>query len=188
MSLRLSGKKIAILVAGGTEELEFFVSKNRLEEEGAEVIVASIDGQPVRGKLAPLELEIEANARIEDLDHNELFSALVQGGWGPDKLRRFAPATQLFRDLDAAGKPLGIMCHGGLVAISAGIVAGRPATGTWAIKDDLINAGATWVEPGAFRDGNRVWGGITRDIPAFSREYVALLVEAASEEEARAAA
>ncbi|PMP81283.1 MAG: type 1 glutamine amidotransferase, partial [Roseiflexus castenholzii] len=77
----------------------------------------------------------------------------------------------------AAGKVIGVICHGGSIAISAGIVGGRRATGSLGIKDDLINAGATWVDEAAFRDKNLVWGRVVADIPAFCRELVAALVE-----------
>jgi protease I len=78
--------------------------------------------------------------------------------------------------MDAAGKTIGIICHGGLVAISAGIVKGHRATGSLGIKDDLVNAGATWVDMPAFRDGNQVWGRVVADIPDFCRELIAALV------------
>jgi protease I len=81
--------------------------------------------------------------------------------------------------MDEAGKVIGIICHAGLVAISAGIVRGRRATGSLGIKDDLVNAGAIWEDTAAFRDGNLVWGRVVADIPAFCRELVAALVEAA---------
>lgn len=79
--------------------------------------------------------------------------------------------------MDSVGKTIGIICHGGLVGISAGIVRGRRATGSLGIKDDLVNAGAVWVDEPAFRDGNLVWGRIVADIPAFCRELIAALVE-----------
>jgi protease I len=75
------------------------------------------------------------------------------------------------------GKTVGIICHGGLVAISAGIVEGVRATGSLGIKDDLENAGATWVDKPAFREENLVWGRVVPDIPAFCRELVAALAE-----------
>lgn len=174
--MRLSGKRIAILVAEGVEDLEFFVPLMRLQEEGAEVIPAGIDLKPVRGKNG---LEITPAARIETLDSASLFAAVVPGGWAPDKLRRYAAVTKLIREMDAAGKTLGIICHGGLVAISAGVVRGRRATGSLGIRDDLVNAGATWVDEPAFREGHLVWGRIVADIPAFCRELVAALTEAA---------
>ena len=174
--MRLTGKRIAILVAEGVEDLEFFVPLMRLQEEGAEVISAGIDLKPIRGKHG---LEITPTTRIDSLKSADLFALVVPGGWAPDKLRRHAAVTKLTQEMDAAGKTIGIICHGGLVAISAGIVAGREATGSLGIKDDLVNAGAHWVDEPAFRDGNLVWGRIVDDIPAFCRELVATLVESA---------
>jgi protease I len=173
--MRLSGKRIAILVAEAVEDLEFYVPLMRLQEEGADVIPAAMDLNPIRGKNG---LEIIPVARIESLHKRDLFAAVIPGGWAPDKLRRFPAVTQLIREMDAAGKTLGIICHGGLVAISAGIVRGRRATGSLGIKDDLANAGAIWVDAPAFREGNLVWGRVVADIPAFCRELVAALIAA----------
>jgi protease I len=96
----------------------------------------------------------------------------------PDKLRRYPEVTALVCAVHDAGKPVGIICHGGLIAISAGII-GRdhPVTGSLGIRDDLVNAGGRWVDEPAFRDGNLVWGRVVEDIPAFERELVALLAE-----------
>lgn len=172
--MRLTGKRIAILVAEGVEDLEFYVPLMRLQEEGAEVIAAAIDLKPIRGKNG---LEIIPTTRIDSLQSRELFALIVPGGWAPDKLRRHAVVTNLIREMDSDGKIVGIICHGGLVAISAEIVRGRRATGSLGIKDDLVNAGAVWVDEPAFRDGNLVWGRIVADIPAFCRELVAALVD-----------
>ena len=174
MTFRLSGKRIAILVAEGVEDLEFFVPFMRLQEEGADVVAAALDLQPVRGKGG---LVITPTATIESLRAGELFGLVVPGGWAPDKLRRSAAVTGLVRSMDAAGKTIGIICHGGWVPISAGIMRGRKATGSVGIRDDLVNAGATWVDAPAFREGNLVWGRVVADIPAFCRELVAALVE-----------
>ncbi len=73
---------------------------------------------------------------------------------------------------------MGIICHGGLVAISAGIIArDHPTTGSLGIRDDLVNAGGRWVDEPAFRDGNLVWGRVVDDIPVFERELIALFAE-----------
>lgn len=177
--MRLTGKRIAILVAEGVEDLEFYVPLMRLQEEGAEVIPAAMDLKPIRGKNG---LEIVPTTRIESLQSGELFAVVVPGGWAPDKLRRHAAVTTLIQEMNAAGKIVGIICHGGLVAISAGIVRGRRVTGSLGIKDDLVNAGAVWVDEPAFRDGHLVWGRIVADIPAFCRELIAALVETAESE------
>lgn len=173
--MRLSGKKIVIFVAEGVEDLEFYVPLMRLQEEGAEVIAAGVDTKPVRGKNG---LEITPTATVDSLKTGELFAAVVPGGWAPDKLRRSEAVTRIVRELHDAGKVVGIICHGGSVAISAGIVKGKKTTGSTGIKDDLINAGATFVDEAAFRDGNLVWGRVVADIPDFCRELVAALVDA----------
>ncbi len=177
--MRLKGKRIAILLAEGVEDLEFYVPFMRLQEEGAEVIGAALKVERIRGKNG---LEILPTTRVDSLRSSELFALIVPGGWAPDKLRRYPAVTNLVKEMDAAGKIVAIICHGGLVAISADIVRGRRATGSLGIKDDLINAGATWVDEPAFREGNLVWGRIVADIPAFCRELVATLVEAAQPE------
>lgn len=174
--MRLTGKRIAILVADGVEDLEFYVPCMRLQEEGADVVSAGSTLKPVRGKNG---LEITPNATVESLHSQDLFALVVPGGWAPDKLRRYSAVTNLVREMDTSGKIIGIICHGGLVAISAGIVRGRRATGSLGIKDDLVNAGATWVDMPAFRQGNLIWGRVVADIPDFCRELVAALVEAA---------
>jgi protease I len=171
---RLSGKKIAILLAEGVEDLEFYVPMMRLQEEGAEVLAVGLDLKPVRGKNG---LEIKAGVTIDAVKPDELSGLILPGGWAPDKLRRYPAVTDLVKAVNESGKVIGIICHGGLIAISAKIVAGRKATGSLGIKDDLVNAGATWVDEAAFRDGNQVWGRVVADIPAFCRELVAALVD-----------
>src|SRR5574341_1944443 len=123
--MRLKDKKIAILVAEGVEDLEYYVPLMRLQEEGAEVLSAGLDMKPVHGKNG---LKITPDALIEDLRAEELFALIIPGGWAPDKLRRHKSVTDLVRQMDLADKPIGIICHGGLVAISAGIVKGCRAT------------------------------------------------------------
>lgn len=171
--MRLTGKKIAILLAEGVEDLEFHVPMMRLQEEGAEILAAGLDMKPVRGKNG---LEIKPNTTISALNPDTLYALIIPGGWAPDKLRRYAEVTALVKEMDAAGKVIGIICHGGLIPVSAGILHGRKATGSLGIKDDLVNAGASWVDEAAFREGNLVWGRVVADIPDFCRELVAALV------------
>ena len=175
--MRLTGKKVAILIAEGVEDLEYHVPFMRLKEEGADVVGAGLDLNSVKGKHG---LDIVPTVKIDSLKVIDLFALVIPGGWAPDKLRRHDVVTHLVRDMNAAGKVIGIICHGGLVAISAGIVKGRSATGSLGIRDDLVNAGATWVDAPAFRDGNQVWGRVVDDIPDFCRELVAALGDAAS--------
>ncbi len=172
--MRLSGKKVAVLLAEGVEDLEYYVPLMRLQEEGAEIYAAAMQLKPVTGKNG---LEIIPTTTIDKLNIAELSGLVIPGGWAPDKLRRYAEVKKLVRDMDAAGKVIASICHGGWVPISAGIVRGRQATGSVAIKDDLENAGAIWVDKAAFREGNLVWGRVVADIPDFCRELVAALGE-----------
>jgi protease I len=172
--MRLTGKKVVVLVAEGFEDLEYWVTVMRLREEGAEVVTVGKDLEPVRGKNA---LEARADATAGEVDASELDGIVVPGGWAPDKLRRYPEITGLVREVHERGKTVGIICHGGLVAISAGILGGASATGSLGIKDDLENAGAAWVDKAAFREGNLVWGRVVPDIPAFCRELVAALAD-----------
>ena len=172
--MKLEGKIIATLVAEGVEDLEYFVPVMRLQEEGAQVLTAGMDLKTIRGKHG---LDITPDTKIESLKADQLSALVIPGGWAPDKLRRYPAVTELVTDMDTMQKPIGIICHGGLVAISAGIVKGHRATGSLGIKDDLINAGATWVDEPAFRDGNQVWGRVVADIPAFCRELVKAITE-----------
>jgi protease I len=172
--MKLQGKRVAVLLAEGFEDLEYWVTVMRLQEEGAEVVTVGPDKEAVTGKNA---LEAQADATAGEVDAQSLDGVVIPGGWAPDKLRRYPDITGLVKTVHGRGKTVGIICHGGLVAISAGIVSGARATGSLGIKDDLVNAGATWVDEAAFRDGNLVWGRVVADIPDFNRELVAALSE-----------
>ena len=151
--MSLSGRTYAVLVAEGVEDLEYWVTVMRLREEGATVVSVGSDTESHAGKNG---LTVRADVTAEG------FERLVRA-------HETAPGR---------GLPIGIICHGGSVAISAGIVGAR-ATGSLGIKDDLVLAGAEWVDEPAFREGQLVWGRVVADIPAFERELVAAFAEAA---------
>ena len=146
----------------------------RLQEEGAVVLTAGMDLKPIRGKNG---LPITPDTLIESVNADEIFGLVLPGGWAPDKLRRYAAVKDLIAKVHAQGKIIGIICHGGLLAISAKILTGGHATGSLGIKDDLENAGMKWLDKAAFREGNLVWGRVVADIPAFNKELVAALLE-----------
>ena len=173
--MNLQGKTIATLVAEGVEDLEYFVPLMRLQEEGAKVLSAGMDLKPVKGKNG---LVISPDATLESLKSGDLFALILPGGWAPDKLRRYDVVKNLVKEMNAAKKIIGIICHGGSIAVSAGIIKkGQRVTGSVGIKDDLVNVGGVWVDEAAFREGNQVWGRVVADIPDFNRELVKALVE-----------
>jgi protease I len=173
--MRLTGKRIAVLLEEGFEDLEFWVPVMRLREEGAVVtIVGLAAGKTVTGKAC---LTATSDVAAETLNPQDFDAVVVPGGWAPDKLRRYPAIIGLVRAIHQQGKIVGLICHAGLVGISANIVRGGRATGSLGIKDDLVNAGAIWVDEAAFRDGNIVWGGVVADIPDFCRELVKAIEE-----------
>ena len=172
--MRLQNKVIAVLIAEGVEDLEFHVPFMRLQEEGATVLAAGLDLKAVLGKNG---LVITPDVTIDSLQADTLTGLILPGGWSPDKLRRYDVVKKLVRDVNAAEKIIGIICHGGSIAVSAGIVRkGERVTGSTGIKDDLVNVGAVWSDEPAFRQGNHVWGRVVADIPAFCRELVKALL------------
>jgi protease I len=167
---RLRGKTIGYLVGPEVEDLEYWVPLMRLREEGARVLSIGITAEPLCGKHGlPITPDVSAQ---EAPGADELDGLVIPGGWAPDRMRRSPHMLQLVREMDARGKIIGAICHAGWVPISAGIMRGRKATGTTAIKDDIINAGGIWVDAPAFREGNLVWGRVVDDIPDFCRELV----------------
>jgi protease I len=168
--MRLKGKRIAYLLEEGFEDLEFWVPVMRLREEGAVVtVVGTAPEKTVHGKNG---LSATSDVGVNTISADDFDAVVVPGGWAPDKLRRYPAIMDLVRTTYEQGKIIGLICHAGLVGISAKIVQGHRATGSLGIKDDLVNAGATWVDQAAFRDGNLVWGRVVEDIPAFCRELV----------------
>ena len=179
--MRLQGKTYGVFVAEGFEDLEFWVPVMRLREEGARVVVIGLNHEVVRGKHC---LEATPDRVASEVRADAFDGLVVPGGWAPDKLRRDENVLALVRAMHSQGKPIGFICHAGWVAASAGILrdrgggatgtlGGRRATGSRGIRDDLVNAGATWVDLPAFRDGTLIWGRVVEDIPDFCRELVA---------------
>ncbi|HKE98724.1 MAG TPA: type 1 glutamine amidotransferase domain-containing protein [Actinomycetes bacterium] len=171
--MRLRGKRLIALVEADYEDLELWYPVIRLREEGAEVVVAGLGEQEYRGKHG---LPAMPDAHVDDLDMADFDGILVVGGWAPDKLRRSEKVLELVRDADAADKTLGVICHGGWVPASAGILKGRTMTCTVGIRDDVVNAGATYVDEPVVVDGNLVTARRPPDLP----EYGAALVNALS--------
>jgi len=175
--VKLKGKRVAVLVAPAYEDLEFWVPLMRMQEEGAEVTVVGLKaGETYVSKSGGLTATAAtAEVGADDVGPQDFDAVLIPGGWAPDKLRRYQAVLSLVRGMYEQGKVVGSICHAGWVLASAGIVRGMRVTGSMGIRDDLVNAGATWVDEPAFREGNVVWGRVVADIPAYCRELVATL-------------
>lgn len=166
---------VGMLVADLFEDLEFWSLAMRVREAGFKVLVIGTKaGETYISKSGGLTAISEVAS--SDLRPDDLHALLVPGGFAPDKMRRDKDMLRLVREMDAAGKVLGFICHAGWVGASARIIQDRKVTGSLGVKDDLENAGGIWVDEPAFRDGNRVWGRVVDDIPAYQREVIKALV------------
>ncbi|MSP11387.1 MAG: type 1 glutamine amidotransferase [Chloroflexi bacterium] len=170
----LKGLRVAYLVETEFEDLEFWVPRMRLEEEGAQITVISTKPGEYKGKHG---LTAKAEMAASQVNADQFDALVIPGGWCPDKLRRDKGVLDLVRGMDSQRKTIAVICHGGWVPASAGILKGRKVTGSRGIRDDMINAGAEWVDAAAFCEGHMVWGRVVDDIPDFCRELVATLKE-----------
>jgi len=168
------GLTVGILVADLFEDLEFWSVAMRVREAGFRVLVIGTKaGVSYASKSGGLTATSEVAS--SDVAADDLRALLVPGGFAPDKMRRDEDMLRLVREMDNAGKVLGFICHAGWVAASARIIGQRKVTGSLGIKDDLENAGGIWLDEPAFRDGNRVWGRVVDDIPAYQKELIKAL-------------
>lgn len=171
----MTPKLILFLVAPEFEDLEFWVPLMRMQEEGHQVIVAGKKAKEVyTGKHGLIAI---SDMTFDKINPEEFDAVVIPGGWAPDKLRRYDCVKYIVRTMYEQNKIIGLICHAGLVGISAGIVSGHLAVGSEGIKDDLINAGAIWTDQAAFRSKNIVWGRVIADIPNFCKELVTALNE-----------
>ena len=174
--LPLSGRRVLILLGEDYEDLELQYPKYRLIEAGAAVTVGAMKAHHTyHGKHGYPQTSDDSLSGM----HADNFDALViPGGWMPDKLRRSDEVKALVRTIAEAGKPIASICHGPLIDISAEIVKGRTYTSSPGVKDDLVNAGATWVDRSVCVDGNRVSARRPDDLPDFCRAFIEVMVAA----------
>ena len=165
----MSRGTILILVGPEYEDLEVWYPKLRLEEAGYEVPLVGMGEASYRGKHG-YPAPVDGHAR--DFHSTELAGIIAPGGWAPDKLRRDKDVLAITRGVFEAGKLVATICHGPWILISAGIVRGRTLTSTIGIRDDVVNAGATWVDRAVCVDGNIISARVPKDLPAFGAALV----------------
>jgi protease I len=120
---------------------------------------------------------IESDITFSEIKSGDYDAILVPGGWSPDKLRRYDDILSLVREMNDQNKPIGQICHAGWVLISANILEGKKVTSTPGIKDDMMNAGATWVNEPVVVDGNLVSSRRPPDLPDYMREFIKVLAD-----------
>ena len=173
--MRLQGKTVLIFAAPQFEDLELLYPYYRLKEAGAEVILVGPKAELYTSKHG---YPAKAEKAAEEVSARDFAAVVVPGGFAPDHLRRYPAVLRLVREASEQGKVVAAICHAGWVLVSAGILRGRTVTSTPAIKDDMINAGAKWVDREVVRDGKLITSRKPDDLPAFCREIIAALGEA----------
>jgi protease I len=166
---RLVGRRILILAAPMFEDMELLYPLYRLREEGAEAVVAGLGRREYSGKKGhPVKVDVN----VEDVSAQEFDAVIVPGGYAPDYLRRSEKVLEIVREAFDEGKPVAAICHAGWVPISAGIVKGRRLTSVRAIRDDLVNAGADWVDEAVVVDENLITSRRPPDLGVFCRAII----------------
>ena len=179
MARKLDGKKVAILVADGFEQVEMTKPREALDEAGAKMKIVSLKSGKIQGmnhadKADKFDVDLTlAEARPEEFD-----ALMIPGGlYNPDAMRTNQRALNFARYFFREGKPVAVICHGPQVLINADLVRGRRMTSWPAIKVDMRNAGARWVDEEVAVDNGLVSSRKPDDIPAFNRKMIGEFAE-----------
>jgi protease I len=171
--MEAQGKKVIILVEEMYNDLEFWYPYYRLKEAGAEVVVVgSGSAEQYVGKSG---IPCKPDATADEVSAADFDGIVIPGGYAPDHMRRHPSMVKLVKDLFDAGKVVAAICHAGWMLASAEIVKGRTVTSFFAIKDDLVHAGAQWVDQDAVVDGNLITSRKPDDLPAFMQAILTAL-------------
>jgi protease I len=148
MSATLRGRRVAVLAADGFEKVELTIPVAALRAAGATVAIVSLRSGRIRGvNLHEPASRVRVTKTLAEADPADYDALLVPGGFiNPDLLRQSAAARDFVRAFDSAGKPMATLGHGPWVFASAGLLKGRTLTSWPGIRDDLVNAGATWLD------------------------------------------
>ena len=177
LDTRLNGLTIAILVTDGFEQVELTGPKEALEQAGASTRIISIKEGRVRGfnhdeKADAFDVAMSfANAAPADFDALLLPGGVMNG----DQMRMVPEARAFAQAMQEDGKPIAVICHGGWLLVSAGMVKGRTMTSWPSLQDDIRNAGGNWVDQEVALDGNLISSRTPADIPAFNQALIMAL-------------
>jgi protease I len=171
--MRLTGKRVAVLSENLYQDLEVWYPLLRLEEEGAEVVVVGSGSAKTYTSKHGYPVDVDKDAvQVKAADFD---AVIIPGGYAPDLMRRYPEMVKLVREAFDQGKVVASICHGGWMLASADILKGKTVTSFFAIKDDLVHAGATFVDEEVTVDDNLITSRKPEDLPAFCRAIIAAL-------------
>jgi len=171
---KLQGRRIAVLAADGFEKVELTVPAAALRAAGAELDIVSLRPGRIRGvNLHEPASRVPVDRTLSEAAPADYDALLIPGGFiNPDLLRQSEAARQFVREFDNAGKPIATLCHGPWLLASAGLTTKRTMTSWPGIRDDLVNAGATWLDEEVVRDGNWLTSRGPQDLVPFVKALV----------------
>jgi protease I len=176
---QLNGIRVAILATDLFEEAELTEPRKALEQAGAKTVVIS----PKEGQIQAVQHDkktkkVKVDQKLDEANAGDFDAVLLPGGaMNADAIRIEPKAQEFVRQIDQAGKPIAVICHGPWLLISAGLTDGRKMTSYKTIQDDIRNSGAEWTDEEAVRDRNWVSSRQPSDIPRFNQEMIALFSE-----------
>ena len=171
--MSLQGKRIAIPTEEMYHVLELWYPYYRLKEEGAEPVIVGTGTAPIH--YSKDHYPVTPHTTADKVTADEFDGMVVPGGYAPDLMRRHPAMLKLVKDIFDQGKVMAAICHAGWLLVSAGVLKGRKATCFFAIKDDMINAGAQYVDQEVVVDGNLITSRMPDDLPVFMKTVIKAL-------------
>lgn len=183
--MELTGKRVAILAENVYEDLELLYPLYRMREAGADVVVVGPQATTYTSKHG---YPVQADRASSEIAANDVDAVIIPGGFAPDRMRRDEKLVSFVREAFEQGKPVAAICHAGWMLAEADVCRGRRLTSVSAIRTDLRNAGAEWVNEEVVQDGNLITSRTPDDLPAFCRSIIAALQQGTPAEQRLAAA
>lgn len=175
--ISLKGKRVAMLVTDGFEQIELTGPKEALEQAGAKVDILSKSQGQVKGWNHDKPADSFKVDNVFEAANIDQYDAIVLPGGvqNSDTIRSIPAAQKLVKAIESAGKPIAVICHGGWLLVSSGLVKGKTMTSFSSLKDDITNAGGNWVDKEVVKDGQLISSRQPDDIPAFNQQIIQAL-------------
>lgn len=161
-----SGKKVAVVLANNYEDVEYTSPAEALKGAGAELTIIGTSKGEITGKKGDKQ---QADTTFDDVKASDFDMLLIPGGGSPENLRIDDKAVAFTREFADSGKPIGAICHGAQLLISAEAVNGKTLTAVNKIRDDIKNAGGNYIDKELVEDGNLITSRVPDDLPVFNK-------------------
>lgn len=165
----LKNKNIAIFIEDFYEDMEFWYPYFRMKEEEAEVVVIGPEIKSYKGKKG---MPATTDRTIQEVDPTDFDALIIPGGYSPDRMRRVPEMVEFVQKMNEQNNVIAAICHAPWMLASANIIEGKKMTSFFSIKDDMVNAGANWIDEEVIKDGNIISSRNPGDLPAFCKAII----------------